>query len=75
MHQNLSLTHEPLHRSDPRTGAVAIVASAGGIPALISLLHALPDTFPLPILVAQHLAPLTSGLDRILSWNSLLNVS
>ena|GEM_PF-2012930 len=48
-------------------GAVAIVASAGGIPALIELLGGLEPTFPLPILVAQHLPRIPSVLDRILS--------
>jgi two-component system chemotaxis response regulator CheB len=42
---------------------------------LISLLRALPDTFPLPIFVAQHLAPHTSFLDRVLAWHSRLNIS
>jgi two-component system, chemotaxis family, protein-glutamate methylesterase/glutaminase len=35
---------------------VVIGGSAGGIPALISLLSALPASFPLPILVVQHLS-------------------
>src|SRR5215475_13210010 len=64
---DLFVTCEPSQRSDQPAGAVAIIASAGGIAALISLLRALPDTFPVPIFVAQHLAPLTSELDKILS--------
>jgi two-component system, chemotaxis family, protein-glutamate methylesterase/glutaminase len=56
-------------------GAVAIIASAGGIPALVSLLSALPETFPLPIFVAQHLPRYGSILDAVLSWRSRLNVS
>lgn len=75
MNQHLSVTCEPHHRSDQPAGAVAILASAGGIPALISLLRALPDTFPLPILVAQHLPPGGSGLDQVLNWYSVLNVT
>lgn len=53
-------------------GAVAIVASAGGIPALIELLRHLPNTFPLPIFVAQHLPRCASKLDAILSSRSSL---
>ncbi|HEU5016355.1 MAG TPA: chemotaxis protein CheB [Pseudolabrys sp.] len=55
-------------------GAVAIVASAGGIPALIELFRGLEPTFPLPIFVAQHLPRIPSSLDRILSWHSMLPV-
>jgi two-component system chemotaxis response regulator CheB len=72
---NVPVTRQPTRCSEQPAGAVAIVASAGGIPALISLLRALPDTFPLPVLVAQHLAPVRSELDKILSWHCLLNVS
>jgi two-component system chemotaxis response regulator CheB len=63
----------PLRSGQPG-GAVAIVASAGGIPALIALLRCLPDTFPLPIFVAQHLPRHASTLDSVLSWHSPLNV-
>jgi two-component system chemotaxis response regulator CheB len=55
-------------------GAVAIVASAGGIPALIELLSGLPSTFPLPIFVSQHLPRGASELDRILAWRCALPV-
>lgn len=47
------LTGVPAHGS----GAVGIVASAGGIFALTELLAPLPAGFPLPIILLQHLAP------------------
>ncbi len=55
-------------------GAIGIVASAGGIPALIELLGELKGTFPLPILVAQHLPRSFSNLDLILSSRCRLPV-
>ena len=36
---------------------VAVAASAGGIPALETLLGELPSAFPVPMLVVQHLDP------------------
>lgn len=75
MSQVVSVTSEIPRRSGRPAGVVAIIASAGGIAALISLLRDLPDTFPLPILVAQHLPPRASQLDAVLSWRSHLNVS
>jgi two-component system, chemotaxis family, protein-glutamate methylesterase/glutaminase len=36
---------------------VAIGASTGGPPALLSVLEALPADYPLPVLVVQHIAP------------------
>lgn len=74
MNQLLSVTKRQPHRSAPLGGAVAIVASAGGIPALISLLSSLPDKFPLPIFVAQHLGRGPSGLDGLLRWHCALSV-
>jgi two-component system, chemotaxis family, protein-glutamate methylesterase/glutaminase len=56
---------------------VVVTASAGGIPALISLLETLPAYFPAPIVVAQHLAPRTvyfSRLDRVLQRRTKLRV-
>ena len=37
--------------------AVVIGASAGGIAALSAIFTALPDDFPMPVIVAQHLHP------------------
>jgi two-component system chemotaxis response regulator CheB len=55
-------------------GAIGIVASAGGIPALIDLLGGLNRRFPLPIFVAQHLPRTFSNLDTILSSRCSLQV-
>ena len=55
-------------------GAIGIVASAGGIPALIELLGGPNRTFPLPIFVAQHLPRSFSNLDLILSHRCSLQV-
>lgn len=41
----------------PAFGVVALVASAGGLAALSSVLAALPADFPAPIVVVQHLDP------------------
>jgi chemotaxis response regulator CheB len=64
------ISASPNHPSDQRSyfGAVGIVASAGGIPAIIELLGELNATFPLPIYVAQHLPRWAcSNLDQVLS--------
>ncbi|HEY8614419.1 MAG TPA: chemotaxis protein CheB, partial [Roseomonas sp.] len=50
---------------------VVVGGSAGGIPALISLLKALPTDFPLPILVVQHLSrKVPSRLPEVLQWHT-----
>ena len=36
---------------------VVVAASAGGLPALTTVLAALPEGFPLPVAVVQHLDP------------------
>lgn len=56
------------------SGAVAIVASAGGIPALIELLAKLPRDFGLPLFITQHLRRGPSPLADILARNSALAV-
>jgi two-component system, chemotaxis family, protein-glutamate methylesterase/glutaminase len=61
-------------RSAPPSGAVAIVASAGGIPALIELLAELPRGFALPVFVTLHLARGPSLVPDILAWHSALAV-
>ena len=54
---------------------VVIGGSAGGISALIKLLSALPASFPLPILVVQHLsATLPSRLPEVLGRRTPLRV-
>jgi chemotaxis response regulator CheB len=58
-----------------KRSAVAIISSAGAIPALIELLANLPSTFPFPIIVAQHLPPIgRSVLPAILTWRGHLAV-
>jgi chemotaxis response regulator CheB len=52
-------------------GIVAVVASAGGIPALIELLCGLDGQMAFPIIIAQHLARnVESILPAILSWHT-----
>jgi two-component system chemotaxis response regulator CheB len=58
-----------------KSSAVAIIGSAGAIPALSELLAWLPATFPFPIIVAQHLSPDSpSVLPAILARRSRLAV-
>lgn len=50
----------PRTASVVRSGSVhiiAIAASTGGPQALVTILAALPSTFPVPIVIAQHMAP------------------
>jgi two-component system chemotaxis response regulator CheB len=55
--------------------AIGIAASTGGPPALAQLLAALPETFPIPILVAQHIGPgFARGLVRWLDGTTRLSV-
>jgi len=50
---------------------VVVGGSAGGIPALISLLQALPTNFPLPILAVQHMPrQFPSKLPKVLQWHT-----
>jgi two-component system, chemotaxis family, protein-glutamate methylesterase/glutaminase len=54
---------------------IAIGASTGGPPILCRLLQSLPDTFPVPIVIAQHIAPgFTSGLSDWLKRSSSIKV-
>jgi len=49
----------PLARPDaaPAFEVVAVASSAGGLAALTSLLSGLPASFPVPVLLVQHLDP------------------
>lgn len=48
--------------ADGRYTALGLVASTGGPPALAKVLSDLPEVFPLPILVVQHIgAPFAAG--------------
>lgn len=49
-----------LHASQPRI--VAIGVSTGGPDALAKLLPSFPATFPLPMVIAQHMPPIFTGL-------------
>lgn len=64
-------------KSDPgsRQGVVAIVASTGGPAALNRIFSELPENFPLPILVVQHMA--LGFIDGCAAWmtgNSPLHI-
>lgn len=62
-------------RSATNRSAVAIVGSAGGIPALLELLAVLPATFPFPIVISQHLSRAApSVLPAILAYRTRLPV-
>lgn len=70
----VSPTRAYSRRSDAPAGVIGLVASAGGIPALIEILKILPADFALPMLVAQHLAQQPSSLAAVLSWRTALTV-
>jgi two-component system, chemotaxis family, protein-glutamate methylesterase/glutaminase len=63
-HRTFAFTAGP--RAHPAgVGAIGIVASTGGPPALTVVLRALPPGLPVPILIAQHIAAgFTPGLLR-----------
>lgn len=52
---------------------VCIGASTGGPPALQLLIEALPDSFPLPVMIVQHMAPgfMAAFADRLNGCTSL----
>jgi two-component system, chemotaxis family, protein-glutamate methylesterase/glutaminase len=55
---------------------VALVASTGGPAALVEILRALPASFPVPVLIAQHLARgFMPGLLRWIAASTPLSVS
>lgn len=58
--QALSALPRHMESSFP-TGVVAIGASTGGPEALMRLLPLIPEDFPTPILVVQHMPPLFTG--------------
>jgi len=51
-----ALSSPRLPKSAPHPALVAIGASTGGPPALRDLLSGLPESFPIPIVVVQHMA-------------------
>jgi len=63
-------------RSGRVVEAIAIAASTGGPQALVTILEALPTTMPVPILIAQHMAPgFVSGFARWLSQVTPMSVT
>ena len=56
----------PRIRPAPRPGVIGICASTGGPSALATILADLPASFPLPVLVAQHMAD--GFIDSLVSW-------
>lgn len=70
MRQPENLSSAGLPGSSYRQG-VAIVASAGGIPALIELLRTLPNPPPFPLFIMQHLhRRAESALVNVLRWHT-----
>jgi two-component system chemotaxis response regulator CheB len=54
---------------------VAIGASAGGVKAIISVLADMPEYFPAPIVIVQHLDPVyKSRMAEILQWKCKMKV-
>lgn len=57
------------------SGLVVIGASAGGIDAVLTLVSGLPEDFPAPIVIAQHIDPhRRSHLGELLARRSVLPV-
>lgn len=74
----LSRTDIPAHPEGPSGGptVVAIGASTGGPPAILTILTGLPKDFPLPILLVQHISSgLTVGFADWLASESGMPVS
>ena len=49
--------NRPVQAPDTRFDVVALVASAGGEVAILSILQRLPAGFPVALVLMQHLAP------------------
>jgi len=61
--------------SHPKYRAVVIGASAGGLMALKKLLPALPVDFPCPVLIVQHISPMSDNyMSRMLDAASNIRV-
>ncbi|UOQ65847.1 chemotaxis protein CheB [Hymenobacter volaticus] len=70
----MASTKKPI-RSQPKRDIVVIGASSGGIAALLEFVKSLPEDFPAPIFVVQHMAPyIHSVLPQLLSHVSPLQV-
>jgi two-component system chemotaxis response regulator CheB len=69
------LAQTPRRLSSGRPEILAIAASTGGPAALRTILSELPRSFPLPILIVQHIARgFTGGLAHWLAGDSALRV-
>jgi two-component system chemotaxis response regulator CheB len=65
-----------LRRSAPRPRVVVLGASTGGPPAIQAIVSRLPDSFPVPILVVQHMpAPFVGPFAKRLDGQCRLSVS
>ena len=64
-----------MKKKQQQFAAIVIGSSAGGIKALSTVLESLPQSFPLPIIIVQHLHPNSNGyLVHILSAKCALTV-
>lgn len=64
-----------LRLENPEKSILFIAASTGGVQALASVIPSLPATFPMPVLVVQHMPPLfTESLATSLDRESELHV-
>ncbi len=62
-------------RTPPRYDIVLVAASAGGLAAISAVLGALPEGFPVPVVIVQHLDPRhTSLMAEILQRRTALRV-
>jgi two-component system chemotaxis response regulator CheB len=74
--QHAAVTPEPWGRQESsQPQVVAIGASTGGPAAVLAILHELPATFPLPILVVIHLGrPFATAMAEWLDGQSAIRV-
>lgn len=64
-----------MRKKQQQFAAIVMGSSAGGIKALSTVLESLPQNFPLPIIIVQHLHPNSNGyLVHILSAKCALRV-
>jgi two-component system chemotaxis response regulator CheB len=64
---------KPRVRTNPRIEIVAIGTSTGGPNALAEVLPGIPDDFPVPIVIVQHMPPIFTRLlaDRLASRSAI----
>ena len=60
--ESLSAAPKPNVRGDKPVEIIAIGVSTGGPSALADVLKLIPKQFPIPIVIAQHMPPLFTGL-------------